>query len=80
MDLNNNITIRWNFILPRMFLPQDYALFIPPPLQVISFFCLTWHEIGMSARSQASLQNVIKNLFEDVNENFKEDAKSMFHY
>jgi hypothetical protein len=34
----------------------------------------------MSAKSQASLQNVIKNLFEDVNENFKEDAKSMFHY
>lgn len=34
----------------------------------------------MSARNQTSLQNAIKNLFEDVNENFKEDAKSLLHY
>lgn len=38
MDSNNNVTIRWNFILLTMSLPQDYALFIPPPLQVIIFF------------------------------------------
>ncbi len=34
----------------------------------------------MSARSQTSLQNAIKNLFKDVNENFKEYAKSLLHY
>ncbi len=46
MDSNNNITIRWNFILPIMFLPQDYAWFIPPPLQVIIFFAKHDIEIG----------------------------------
>jgi hypothetical protein len=34
----------------------------------------------MSARSQTSLQNAIKNLFVDVNENFKEEVKFLLHY